>query len=53
MQKITNKIMPLMHGENAQPSHGFTTDASDVSNEVELILYKILLSKKTGRFEKS
>jgi len=45
-------MMPLMRGENAQPSHGFTNNASDVGNEVELILYKITLSKKTGRFEK-
>ena len=52
MQKIINKIMPLMHGETAQPSHGFTADASDVGSGVELILYRIVLSKKTGRFEK-
>ena len=52
MQKIINKTMPLMRGEYAQPSHGFTNRASDVGNEVELILYKIILSKKTGRFEK-
>ena len=53
MQKIINKVMPLMHGEAAQPSHGFTSEASNVGSEVELILYKIVLSKKTGRFEKS
>lgn len=52
MQKIINWVMPLMHGETAQPSHGFTDDASDIGEDVELILYKIVLSKKTGRFEK-
>ncbi|MDB5139083.1 MAG: pyridoxamine 5-phosphate oxidase [Mucilaginibacter sp.] len=52
MQKIINWVMPLMHGETAQPSHGFTGDASDVGEDVELILYKINLNKKTGRFEK-
>jgi len=51
MQKIINRVMPLMQGETAQPSHGFTGDASEVGDEVELILYKIILSKKTGRFE--
>jgi uncharacterized protein len=51
MQKIINRVMPLMQGETAQPSHGFTGDASDVGFEMELILYKIVLSKKTGRFE--
>lgn len=53
MQKIINKVMPLMNGETAQPSHGFTAEASDVGTEVELILYKIVLSKKTGRIEKT
>jgi nitroimidazol reductase NimA-like FMN-containing flavoprotein (pyridoxamine 5'-phosphate oxidase superfamily) len=53
MQKIINKVMPLMDGENAQPSHGFTANASDVGSQVELILYKIILTKKTGRFEKA
>ncbi|SDS71097.1 hypothetical protein SAMN05216490_1658 [Mucilaginibacter mallensis] len=52
MQKIINRVMPLMQGEIAQPSHGFTGDASDVGFDFELILYKIVLSKKTGRFEK-
>jgi nitroimidazol reductase NimA-like FMN-containing flavoprotein (pyridoxamine 5'-phosphate oxidase superfamily) len=52
MQKIINKVMPLMKGNFAQPSHGFTADASDVGLEMELILYKIVLNKKTGRFEK-
>ena len=51
MQKIINCVMPLMKGDTAQPSHGFTDNASDVGDEVELILYKIVLSKKTGRFE--
>jgi nitroimidazol reductase NimA-like FMN-containing flavoprotein (pyridoxamine 5'-phosphate oxidase superfamily) len=53
MQMIINRIMPLMQGDAAQPSHGFTRDASDVGDGVELILYKIVLSKKTGRFEKN
>jgi len=53
MQKIINRVMPLMQGENAQPSHGFTSDASEIGFEVELILYKIILSKKTGRFERN
>ncbi len=52
MQKIINRVMPLMQGETAQPSHGFTDSASDVGFDMELILYKIVLSKKTGRFEK-
>jgi nitroimidazol reductase NimA-like FMN-containing flavoprotein (pyridoxamine 5'-phosphate oxidase superfamily) len=52
MQKIINKMMPLMRGDTAQPSHGFTSDASDIGDDAELILYKIKLNKKTGKFEK-
>ncbi len=52
MQKIINRVIPLMHEETAQPSHGFTDNASDVGFDMELILYKIVLNKKTGRFER-
>jgi len=52
MQNIINRVMPLMKGETAQPSHGFTASDSDIGDVVELILYKIILTKKTGRFEK-
>jgi nitroimidazol reductase NimA-like FMN-containing flavoprotein (pyridoxamine 5'-phosphate oxidase superfamily) len=52
IQKMINKVMPLMHGKTAQSSHGFTSDANLAGFEMELILYKIILSKKTGRFEK-
>jgi nitroimidazol reductase NimA-like FMN-containing flavoprotein (pyridoxamine 5'-phosphate oxidase superfamily) len=52
MQKIINRVIPLMKGDTAQPSHGFTSDSSNVGEDVELILYKISLDKKTGRFEK-
>jgi nitroimidazol reductase NimA-like FMN-containing flavoprotein (pyridoxamine 5'-phosphate oxidase superfamily) len=52
MQKILNRVIPLMKGDTAQPSHGFTNDTSNVGEDVELILYKISLDKKTGRFEK-
>jgi nitroimidazol reductase NimA-like FMN-containing flavoprotein (pyridoxamine 5'-phosphate oxidase superfamily) len=52
MQKIINKVMPLMQGETAQPSHGFIAEADEVGFEMELILYKIVLSKKTGKYEK-
>jgi uncharacterized protein len=52
MQKIIDRVMPLMRVGSAQPSHGFSSDASEVGDDMELILYKIILSKKTGRFEK-
>jgi nitroimidazol reductase NimA-like FMN-containing flavoprotein (pyridoxamine 5'-phosphate oxidase superfamily) len=52
MQKIINWVMPLMKGDTAQPSHGFTNNENNVGSGVELVLYKINLSKKTGRFER-
>jgi len=42
-----------MNCETAQPSHGFTSVASDVGSEVELILYKVILTKKTGSLKNS
>jgi hypothetical protein len=31
--------------------HGFVDEESDVGTKIELIMYKIIISKKTGRFE--
>jgi nitroimidazol reductase NimA-like FMN-containing flavoprotein (pyridoxamine 5'-phosphate oxidase superfamily) len=51
MQEIIRHIMPLITDNNAHPSHGITESESDIGTSVDLILYKILLNKKTGRFE--
>ena len=52
MQKLTDRMVPFLTTDDSHPSHGITPKASDVGNEVELILYKIIIDKKTGRFEK-
>ena len=52
MQRLTNRVMPLITNDNGHPSHGITAAASDVGDIVELVLYKINLKTKTGRFEK-
>jgi len=52
MQKLTDRIVPFLTGDDSHPSHGITANASDVGDEVELILYKIVIDRKTGRFEK-
>lgn len=52
MQQLTNRIMPLIATETGHPSHGITAEASDVGYKIELVLYKIVLKTKTGRFEK-
>ena len=51
MKKLTDRIMPLMTSETAQPTHGFKKNAQDAGKH-EMILYRIKLYKKTGRFEK-
>jgi nitroimidazol reductase NimA-like FMN-containing flavoprotein (pyridoxamine 5'-phosphate oxidase superfamily) len=51
MQEIIRHIMPRINDNNAHPSHGITESESDIGTSVDLILYKILLNKKTGRFE--
>lgn len=53
MQKLIDKISPFLTGDNTHPSHGITARESDIGNDIELILYKIRISKKTGRFEQT
>ena len=52
MQKLANRVMSVIATETGHPSHGITAEASDVGDTIELILYKIILNTKTGRFEK-
>jgi uncharacterized protein len=51
MQGLIHRIMPLVHNASDHPSHGITENESDVGTNVELIVYKIKLKEKTGRFE--
>jgi len=51
MQSIIHRIMPLANQPENHPSHGITVNEGDIGNTVELIVYKITISKKTGRFE--
>ena len=51
MHLIIQHIMPMMKNTDGHPSHGITQNESDIGDTVDLILYKIRLKKKTGRFE--
>ncbi|NHA03369.1 pyridoxamine 5'-phosphate oxidase family protein [Mucilaginibacter sp. HC2] len=51
MQAIIHRIMPLAENAPDHPSHGITEKESDVGSKVELIVYKIALAEKTGRYE--
>ncbi len=51
MQRLIHRIMPLSNNPSNHPWHGITKNAGDIGSKIELIIYKILLTKKTGRFE--
>ncbi|MCC8425144.1 pyridoxamine 5'-phosphate oxidase family protein [Mucilaginibacter sp. UR6-11] len=51
MQRLIHRIMPFANNAPDHPSHGITENESDIGDKVELIVYKIALTQKTGRFE--
>lgn len=52
MQLINDTIADFLTSASGHPSHGITENASDVNFDHHLVLYKIKISQKTGRFEK-
>jgi nitroimidazol reductase NimA-like FMN-containing flavoprotein (pyridoxamine 5'-phosphate oxidase superfamily) len=52
MQKLIDRVTPFILDDSVPPSHGFVDTESDVGDTIELIVYKISVSKRTGRFEK-
>ncbi len=53
MQALIHRIMPYVETPAGHPSHGITANASDLGTEIDFILYKIQLTKVSGRYEKS
>ncbi len=52
MQLITNRIEPhLSKVEDAHPSHGIAEKASDLVEKKAVVVYRIKLHVKTGKFE--
>ncbi len=51
MQGIIHRIMPFANNPTDHPSHGITANEYDIGTSVDLIVYKIVITKKTGRFE--
>ncbi len=51
MQGLIHRIMPFSNNPKDHPSHAITEKESDIATKIELIIYKITLIKKTGRFE--
>lgn len=53
MQQLIHRIMPLSENPLDHPSHGITENEGDIGSKVELVVYKIVISRRTGRFERS
>ena len=51
LQKLTDRITPYIIDDSITREHGFVDEESDIGTTIELIIYKIIISKKTGRFE--
>ncbi|MEO6523331.1 MAG: pyridoxamine 5'-phosphate oxidase family protein [Mucilaginibacter sp.] len=51
LQKLVDRLTPFIMDDSVTREHGFVDEESDVGTKIELIMYKIIISKKTGRFE--
>ncbi|MCO5948618.1 pyridoxamine 5'-phosphate oxidase family protein [Mucilaginibacter flavidus] len=51
LQKLIDRVNPYILDDSVTREHCFVDDESDVGTTVELIMYKINVQKKTGRFE--
>lgn len=46
LQKLIDGITPYMIDDSVTHEHGFVDEESDIGTTVELIMYKIIVSKK-------
>jgi nitroimidazol reductase NimA-like FMN-containing flavoprotein (pyridoxamine 5'-phosphate oxidase superfamily) len=53
MMALTHRIMPFAEKPSHHSSHGLTEHERDIGTKLDLILYKIVLVTKTGRFEQT
>ncbi|QEC79247.1 pyridoxamine 5'-phosphate oxidase family protein [Mucilaginibacter ginsenosidivorax] len=53
MMAITHRLMPFAEKPANHPSHGLSEREDDIGTKLDLILYKIVLVNKTGRFERN
>lgn len=53
MQGLIHRIMPLVESPAGHPSHGITAKEKDVDTLIETIVYKIKITRASGRFERS
>ncbi|CAN5330175.1 hypothetical protein BH09BAC6_BH09BAC6_18700 [soil metagenome] len=53
MTALTHRVMPFAEKPANHPSHGIAENEEDIGTKIELILYRIIMIGKTGRFERS
>lgn len=51
MQLLIHTFMPLTTDPAGHPSHGISDNESEIDTKIDLIVYRINLDTKTGRFE--
>lgn len=51
LQQLTDRITPFIIDDSVTREHGFAENEGDIGTTIELIMYKIVVHKKTGRFE--
>jgi len=52
MQGLIHRIMPFADKPKDHPSHAIAENENDIATKIDLIIFKITLIKKTGRFER-
>jgi len=50
MQGLTHRLMPFVNTPAEHPAHGITALESELQN-LDIIVYKIVLTEKSGKFE--
>jgi len=53
MMALTHRLMPFAEKPANHPSHALAENEDDIGTKLNLIIYKIVLIGKTGRFERS
>ncbi|MCQ6959169.1 pyridoxamine 5'-phosphate oxidase family protein [Mucilaginibacter aquariorum] len=51
MQGITHRLMPLANNPSNHASHGIAENENDIGTTIDPVVFKVVLSRKTGRFE--
>jgi nitroimidazol reductase NimA-like FMN-containing flavoprotein (pyridoxamine 5'-phosphate oxidase superfamily) len=52
LQKLTNRIHPLVTSETSVPKHGLDRPHALINPHIEVVVFKIEIAEVTGKFEK-